>query len=280
LSSVFSSRMRDSLRSTFTPTKIIVINDCPKKGVPPFVPPSTSCSSSSTDVSQQVKLTFNAFKGMVLAMSSALFFTLTAVIVKHLKDIHPGQMACFRFLGILLFTVPMIITAEVYPFGPRNKRHFLLLRGIAGATSLYLRYSALHYLSIANATVIILSMPVFVCIFARIFLKEPCGIFHCVAIGITLIGIGFTSKVGALVGLTSAEGVDKMKEIMGLLYSMGATVIGASVYIFVRKVKDCHNSVILFNFALVAIFETSILTGIDDGFEVPEGSWAPWLLMA
>lgn len=122
-------------------------------------------------------------------------------------------------------------------------------------------------------------MPVFVCIFARIFLKEPCGIFHCVSIGVTLVGIGFTAKIGALVGLTDSEGMDKAKEIMGLIYSMGATLIGASVYIFVRKVKECHNSVILFNFALVAICETAILTGIDDGFSMPSG-YAPWLLMA
>ena len=226
-----------------------------------------------------VKHTFSHYKGIVMAMSSAIFFTLTAVIVQYLKDIHPGEMACFRFLGILLFTIPMIITAEVHPLGPREKRHFLLLRGVAGATSLYLRYSALHYLPIANATVIVLSMPVFVCIFARIFLKEPCGIFHCVSIGVTLVGIGFTAKIGALVGLTDSEGIDKAREITGLVYSMGATLIGASVYIFVRKVKECHNSVILFNFALVAICETAILTGIDDGFVLPTG-YAPWLLMS
>jgi len=228
---------------------------------------------------ERVKLTFSAYKGIVMAMASSVFFTLTAVIVKHLKEIHPGEMACFRFLGILLFTVPMMITAEVNPWGPRNKRHFLILRGIAGASSLYLRYSALHYLPIANATVIVLSMPVFVCIFAKIFLKEPCGIFHCVAIGVTLIGIGFTAKIGALVGITDSSGVDTSKEMMGLIYSMGATLIGASVYIFVRKVKECHNSVILFNFALVAIAETAILTGIDDGFSLPEGPYAPWMLM-
>lgn len=229
---------------------------------------------------EQVKYTFNHYKGIVLALASSVFFTLTAVIVKHLKHIHAGEMACFRFAGILLFTIPMLITANVAPFGPREKRHFLLLRGVAGATSLYLRYSALHYLPIANATVIVLSMPVFVCIFARIFLKEACGIFHCVAIGITFIGIGFTTKISSLVGITESEGFDRSGEITGLLYSMGATLVGASIYIFVRKVKEVHNSVILFNFALVAIVETSILTGLDDGFTLPTEGYTPWLLMA
>lgn len=79
---------------------------------------------------ERVKHTFSSYKGIIMAMSSSVFFTLTAVIVKYLKDIHPGEMACFRFLGILLFTIPMIITAEVNPLGPRDKRHFLLLRGM------------------------------------------------------------------------------------------------------------------------------------------------------
>lgn len=228
---------------------------------------------------EQIKHTFSHYKGIVLAMVSSVFFTITTVIVKHLRDVHPGEMACFRFLGILLFTIPMIITAGVNPFGPKEKRHFLILRGIAGASSLYLRYSALHYLPIANATVVVLSMPVFVCIFARIFLKEPCGVFHVVALAVTLVGIGFTTKVSALIGLTDDAGVDKYKEILGLAYSMGATLIGSSVYIFVRKVKECHNSVILFNFAIVAIVETSILTAVDDGFTLPHVGYAPWLLV-
>lgn len=223
--------------------------------------------------------TFSHCKGVLMAVSSSVFFTGTAVIAKYLKDVHPGETACFRFLGIMLFTIPMVLTAGVHPFGPSNKRHYLLLRGIAGATSLYMRYAALQYLPIANATVIILSMPVFVSIFARIFLKEACGLFHVMAIGVTLVGIGFTAKIGDLVGLTKTEGVDKNDELTGLLYSMGATVIGASVYIFVRKVKECHDSVILFNFSLVAVIESSILTGVQNGFSLPTGN-APWLLIA
>jgi drug/metabolite transporter (DMT)-like permease len=123
-------------------------------------------------------------------------------------------------------------------------------------------------------------MPVFVSIFARIFLKEACGIFHVVTIGVTLIGIAFTSKLDVILGLNKSVDTDSTKELYGLLYSMGATLVGSSVYIFVRKVKECHNSVIMFNFSLVAILETSILTGISGGFKIPsDTSLAPWFLM-
>lgn len=133
-------------------------------------------------------------------------------------------------------------------------------------------------LPIANATIIVLSMPVFVCIFARVFLKEPCGIFHVVAIGVTLLGIGFTSKLNVLVGLSESAGVDKEKEMWGLIYSMAATLVGSAAYILVRKVKDVHSSVILLNFSVVAIIETSIITAALDGFKLPDCGLAPWLL--
>jgi drug/metabolite transporter (DMT)-like permease len=249
--------------------------------VPALNPPKiiVSLPEISPTLLPVTSVSLKSFYGIFFSILSSVFFCLTAVIVKHLQDIHPGQLACFRFLGILLFTVPMIITANVNPFGPPEKRWLLLLRGVAGATSLYMRYSALRFLPIANATVIVLSMPVFVCLFAKVFLKEKCGLFHMITIAITLVGIGFTSKLDVILGLTKASTADSKNELYGLLYSMGATIVGSSVYIFVRKVKTCHNSVILFNFSIVAIAETSILTGISGGFSLPDKGMAPWLLM-
>lgn len=247
--------------------------------------PSFTAIKVLPPITLQAKQTsvLKAFYGIICACISSIFFSLTTVIVKHLTHVHPGQLACFRFLGILLFAIPMVFTANVNPFGPKGNwtiRVYLLLRGFAGASSLLLRYSALRYLPIANATVIILSMPVFVCIFARVFLKESCGIFHIVSIGITLIGIAFTSKIDIILGLTSSIDVNSKDEFWGLLFSMGATIIGASVYIFVRKVKECHNSVIMLNFAIVAICETSLITEFNDGFSNPSDSMTVWLLIA
>ncbi len=132
------------------------------------------------------------------------------------------------------------------PFGPSNLRHWLIIRGLAGATSLYFRYWALHYMSIADATV-------FVCIFARIFLKEPFGLFHVLALFLTLIGITFTSKI-AFVFVSSEEdiiktGDDNRKRMIGLIISMGATIIGSSIYVIIRKV------IIIFMFVLNALIQ-------------------------
>jgi hypothetical protein len=42
---------------------------------------------------------FRVMKGLALSFISALFFSITTVIVKYVNDVHPGEMAFFRFLG-------------------------------------------------------------------------------------------------------------------------------------------------------------------------------------
>ncbi|XP_053211886.1 pseudopaline exporter CntI-like [Panonychus citri] len=233
---------------------------------------------------QVVISVWTSFRGIFFAFLSAIFFSITSAIVKHLSDIHPGVMSLFRFIGILLFSIPMVTEVGARNIlGPRNLRLWVLLRGVAGATSVYLRYCALQYLPIANATIIVLSMPVFVCILARVFLKEPCGVFHVIALAVTLLGIAFTAKLNVIFGSSEEEaadaGIDKTAHLLGLAAGMGATLVGSSSYVIVRKVKSLDQSVILFNFAWVAIIETSVLTYFQDGFALPTTIIGTWLLV-
>ena len=202
------------------------------------ISPDGHSSLDSSQIKSFSKLRF--LKGILLAFSSSIFFSLTTLIVKVVDDIHPSEIACFRFLGIMLFSIPVLLESHKHPFAPTwNDRMWLFLRGLSGATSLYLRYLTLRYLPIGDATVIVLSMPVFVFIFARIFLKESCGIFHVFALAVTLIGISFTAKLNIIFGSDSDElgKINKDNEIIGLLCAMGATLIGSAVYVIVRKVS-------------------------------------------
>ncbi|XP_054166947.1 solute carrier family 35 member G1-like [Oppia nitens] len=245
---------------------------------------NTKCEENNTNnynnvnIVNQNKHWSQALKGITLTILSALFFSVTTVIVKYVTDVQPAQMAFFRFTGILLFTIPVLLEINSNPFGPSNSRLWLIVRGLAGATSLYCRYSALHYMSIANATVIVLSMPVFVFIFARIFLKESFGLFHIFALLITVIGITLTSKAAIIFDDSDNVYSSVVKsavnsgnsQLIGLAYSIGATLIGASVYVLVRKLKSLHHSVILFNFSWVAITETAMISLLTNNFKLPD----------
>lgn len=260
----------------------------------------------STDVCDELidenedQFNWKLYKGIIYSSLSSVFFSLCSVIVKYLDDIHPGELAVFRFIGILLLTLPLVINNRSNPFGPKQLRHFLILRGLAGATSLFLRFCAFRYLPIADASVIIFSVPVFVSIFARIFLNESCGLFQTMSVMLTMIGLALTTKLPIIFGsdgdininsqfvnsstssillnmtLLSDENkqdlyaIQKLHHIYGVLSALASTVFASSVFIFIRKAKGAHHSVIMFNFGWVAIIETIIITALMDGFSMPK----------
>lgn len=114
--------------------------------------------SESADLFPTGKSKFDVFRGILYSSLSSLFFSLCSAIVKYLDDIHPGELAVFRFVGILGLTIPLVVYHGHNPLGPPHLRHYLVLRGIAGATSLFLRFVAFRYLPIADASVIIFSV--------------------------------------------------------------------------------------------------------------------------
>lgn len=220
------------------------------------------------------------YQGLLFSCMSSLFFSLCSVIVKYLYHIHPGELACLRFLGILVFTLPMVIHNQENPLGPRNLRHLLILRGIVGSASLFLRFCAMHYLPIADANVIIFSVPVFVSLFARVFLKEPCGIIHVFTIILTLLGLALVTKLPMI--FADSESILTFKNndhIYGVAAALTSTVFSASVYIVVRKVKGVHHSIIMFNFGWVSIIETTLLTTALNGFSLPHCGFDQWLIV-
>lgn len=108
--------------------------------------------------------------GIIMAIASSFFFSLSSLIVKVVPDVHPVALATYRFAGILLPSLPIVICRSEDPF-PKGKRWLLLLRAFLGTTSLMSQFYALRHMPLADASVIIFSVPVFVAIFARIFLK-------------------------------------------------------------------------------------------------------------
>lgn len=255
--------------------------------------------------------------GVTLTLISAFFFSVTTVIVKFVTDIKPSQMALFRYLGIIILSFPVVLESKEPWFGENNWwwRLWMLLRGVSGCTSLFFRYSAVTYISLADTTIIILSMPVFVFIFARIFLGEQFGRYHILAFLLSLVGIAFASKVDFLfksgenlashlggnesiwnltstttstttMGTTlattmaheSGDGISLHNRLIGTMYACGAMVAGSLVYVMVRKMRKTHQSVILFNFALVAILEMTLINVVFYDFKLPTTGYSAYLV--
>lgn len=202
------------------------------------------------------------YLGLILATLSSLFFSLCSVIVKSLVNIDPMQLAMFRFIGVLLPTVPIVIYTE-QPVFPQGKRILLILRSIVGTIGLMLSFYAFRNMPLADASVIVFSVPVFVALFARVFLKEPCGIWNTISIILTLIGVILITHPPFLFGEDSTtEHSDNYNSLKGAVAAFVSTIFGANAYVLLRVLKGLHFSVIMTNFGAIAILQTLLYSFI------------------
>lgn len=224
--------------------------------------PSTS-SPVTPIISPSPKTQVNIL-GILLAALSALFFSLSSLIVKLLSDVDPLELATIRFVGILLPAIPILIYKNQNPF-PKGQRFMLLLRSFAGATSLSLTFYAFRHMPLADASVIVFSVPVMVAVFARIFLKEPCGLFHYFTLFLTMLGVLMITRPPILFGQTT-----KHNNFLGPLAALLSTFFAAIVYILLRALKNLHFSVIMICFATYSILQTSGMAWATGGMCWPK----------
>jgi len=204
--------------------------------------------------------------GIIMAIGSSFFFSLSSLIVKLVPDIHPIALAAYRFAGILLPSIPIVIYNEQDPF-PKGKRLLLLLRAFLGTTSLMSQFYALRHMPLADASVIIFSVPVFVAIFARIFLKEECGLFHVFTIFLTLCGCVLIARPPFLFGSMNDSSMQKDSgaqdaTFWGAMSALCGTLFAANVYVVLRSLKGIHYSVIMSTFGAFAVVQTLLSTWV------------------
>lgn len=169
-----------------------------------------------------------------------------------------------RFVGVLLPVLPILIFKED-PVFPKGKRIILILRCFVGTTGLMLSFYAFRHMALADASVIIFSTPVFVAIFARLFLKEPCGIFNVVTVVLTLIGVVLITRPPIIFGdsipsLIDDQITDGDYDLWGPVAAISSTLFGANAYVLLRALKGLHFSVIMTNFGSFALVYTFIIS--------------------
>lgn len=131
-----------------------------------------------------------------------------------------------------------------------------------------LSFYAFRHMPLGDASVIIFSTPVFVAIFARLFLKEQCGMINIITILLTLIGVVLITRPSILFTQSIDEEFTNdflsplpstSNRIWGSVAAIASTLFGANVYILLRALKDIHFAVIMSNFGAFALFYTFII---------------------
>lgn len=209
--------------------------------------------------------------GLILATFSSLFFSLCSVIVKWMTDVDPMALAAYRYVGVLLPAIPIVIYKQE-PIFPHGKRIMLLLRSIVGTASLMLSFYAFRHMPLADASVIVFSVPVFTAIFARMFLREPCGLFNVFSVIVTLIGVVLITRPPIIFGdaIDALGSSEEPAEVWGAVAAFSATLFGANAYVLLRALKGIHFSVIMTNFGAFALVQCLLVTWLIDALCMPQ----------
>lgn len=142
-----------------------------------------------------------------------------------------------------------------------------MLRCFVGTTGLMLSFYAFRHMPLADASVIIFSTPVFVAIFARLFLREPCGCFNVITVILTLIGVVLITRPPIIFGssipsLVDDQIIDENAGLWGPVAALSSTLFGANAYVLLRALKGLHFSVIMTNFGAFALVYTILITWV------------------
>jgi len=148
-------------------------------------------------------------RGVLLILSSSLFFAIMAAAVKSIPGIPLAEKVFFRnFIGLIAVGVPML--RNRVSFKPNNPK-LVFLRSAFGLSGVALYYTSLEQLNLSDAVIINKLSPFFVIMLSMLFLREKIKKHQFAAIGLALIGAalvvkpGFNFELGpALIGLTGA----------------------------------------------------------------------------
>ena len=102
---------------------------------------------------------------------ASFFFSLMTLCVKNIdKRIPIYELVFFRSLLSLIITLFIIKLKNINPWG--NNRPLLILRGLLGSLALVCIFYAIRNMPLSISTVIQYTYPIFISIFAGIFINE------------------------------------------------------------------------------------------------------------
>ncbi|KAE8743724.1 hypothetical protein FOCC_FOCC009635 [Frankliniella occidentalis] len=215
--------------------------------------------------------------GILLALLSGMFFTMSSAAVKALRSVDPMELLVIRSSVQVAAVLPVALYSGASVLGPKGSRWLLQAQGVVGALTLVLLFFSFRRLPLGDATTIIFSSPVFVLILSFLFLREPCGFFRTLVVCMLLTGVVLISKPPFLF----QEAVTY--DVVGYACALLATLFTAGNIVIMRKCKDVHFSVVVLTLSAWSLVLSGGLLAYmgprQGDIRLPHGLWQ-WGLVA
>ncbi|XP_008072779.2 solute carrier family 35 member G1 [Carlito syrichta] len=209
--------------------------------------------------------------GLFYTLLSAFLFSVSSLFVKKVQDVHAVEISAFRCVFQMLVVIPCIIYRKTGFIGPKGQRVFLFLRGAIGSTAMILIYYAFQTMSLADATVITFSSPVFTSLFACIFLKEKYSPWDALFTVFTIAGVTLIVRPPFLFGSdTLGMEVSYSAHLKGTLAAIGHAVLAAVTLIILRKMgKSVDYCLSIWYYVILGLLECSIVLSVLGEWRLP-----------
>ncbi|XP_076314989.1 solute carrier family 35 member G1-like [Tachypleus tridentatus] len=231
----------------------------------PLIKQDESCDTVTNKMKNTIGLKlFSTYKGLLFTILASLLFSIVYAIVKFLKTVNSAKVLWVNSVFMTVYSNPTLIFKNVHPFGSPLTRRIILIRSVVYALIVYMRYSALHYIPVAEASVIIFSYPIMVSVFGRIVLKEPFGLLQATSAVLTVVGVVLVSKLPLEFQKTKElRNITLSDRVYGVAIAFSSTILTAFNIICTRSIKHTPVSVILFNNGWAGVFVTLIIIFLE-----------------
>eukprot|EP00127_Corallochytrium_limacisporum_P000463 Clim_evm19s13 gene=Clim_evmTU19s13 len=221
----------------------------------------------------------STFKGLMFMTLSAVGFSSMTLFVKLASTygFQSMQLVFARSVVQLVLALIVCIGLQVNPFGNRGYRLIIAVRGAVGALGLAGFYFAITVMPMGDATVLFFMGPVFVGIFAAVFLGEAYHATEVFCSFLSLVGVAFVARPPFIFKHIPGYGDPELggSRTTLELWGAGAALLGAvgaaSAYTIVRYMGTrTHFMVSVFSFGLVSTI-LSAPAALIQGAKVPVG---------
>ena len=149
------------------------------------------------------------YKGIIYILFSSLAYAVVNFCVKYLEDIPTHEIVFFRSLISLSICIVWIRHLKI-PFLGHNKK-WLLIRGVAGMSALFLFFVTVKRMPLASATTIQYISPIFTVLLATQMMREKVRPVQWMLFAVAFVGVlmikGFDDRISYFnlgIGITSA----------------------------------------------------------------------------
>ena len=185
---------------------------------------------------------------LMLIAAMAIFGTI-GVFVRGIP-VTSGELALYRaVLAAVMIGAFLLVTKQRIPLaGIRKAIPLLLISGMAMGVNWILLFEAYRYTTVSVATLSYYFAPVIVTVACPILFREKLTVKQIICFLMSTVGIVLITGIGKMAG--------GGKDFIGILFSLGAAVLYATVVLlnkFIKNVEGIHRTFLQFLAAIVVL---------------------------